>query len=177
LLILRCRLPPLGIVQQQPRGDFPFLLSRRPEVPIEILGRDRRQSLRPVRQFPGDAEIVKGRKPVPQRNRFRTATRIAWGTRKILTEFSFRAKPNFGAAILRRHAESRPLRVSAQRFSIISQIDQLLRGAGLRYSPQGIVNANQRLAQGSPANRVVDKKSATCPLYQMIVDWPRRVGV
>jgi hypothetical protein len=29
-LVLRCRLSPLGIVQQQPGGDFPFLLNRRP---------------------------------------------------------------------------------------------------------------------------------------------------
>jgi hypothetical protein len=76
-------LSPLGIVQQQPRGDFPLLRSRRPQVPIEILGGDLRQSLCPVREFPGDAEIVKGRKPVPPRNKFRTTTRIAWRTRQI----------------------------------------------------------------------------------------------
>src|SRR5205807_2349396 len=75
LLVPRRRLPPLGIVQQQPRGDFPLLRSRRPQVPIEILGGDLRQSLCPVREFPGDTEIVKGWKPVPPRNRFWTTTR------------------------------------------------------------------------------------------------------
>ena len=53
-------------------------LGRLPQVPIEILGGDLRQSLCSVREFPGDAEIVEGRKPLPQRNRFRTTTRIAW---------------------------------------------------------------------------------------------------
>ena len=33
LLVLRRRLSPLGIVQQQPRDDFPLLRSRRPQVP------------------------------------------------------------------------------------------------------------------------------------------------
>ena len=55
----------LQCTQQQPRGDFPLLRSRRPQVPIEILGGDLRQSLCPVREFPGDAEGVKGSKPVP----------------------------------------------------------------------------------------------------------------
>jgi hypothetical protein len=48
LLVLSCRLSTLELLQQQPGGDLPLLLSRRPQVPIEILGRDRRQSLRPV---------------------------------------------------------------------------------------------------------------------------------
>jgi hypothetical protein len=124
LLVLRCRLSPFGMVQQQPGGNFPFLLSRRPEVPVEIFGRDRRQSLRPVREFPGDAEIVKGRKPVPEWNRFWTATRIAWRIRKILAELPFRAKANFGASILCRHAESRPLGVATQAFRRVSETDQ-----------------------------------------------------
>src|SRR5690242_5510473 len=113
LAIVRRRLSPLRIVQQQPSSDLPFLRSRRPQVPIEILGRDRRQSLGPVREFPGDAEIVEGRKPVPQRNRFGTTTRIAWRTQQILAEFAFRSEPKLCASVLCDHAESRPLCVAA----------------------------------------------------------------
>ena len=119
------------MVEQTASVDLPFLLSRRPQIPFELSGRDCGNSLRPVREFPGDAEIVKGRKPVPQRNRFWTATRIAWRTRKILAELSFRAKANFGASILCRHAESRPLGVAAQGFRRVSETDQLLRAASL----------------------------------------------
>jgi hypothetical protein len=165
------------MVQQQPGGDLQLLLSRRPEIPFEILGRDRRQPLRTIGKFPRDAEILKGGKPVPQRNRFGSATRIASCTGKILAKFPFCAKPNFGTSILGCQADPRPCCVSSQRFSLICQIDQLLRGVGLRYSPEGIVNADQGLAQGSPANGLEEKELATCPLYQMIVDWLRRVGV
>jgi hypothetical protein len=124
-------LSPLGIVQQQPRGDLPFLLVA-PQVPIEILGGDRRQSLCPVREFPGDAEVIKGWKSVPQRNKFRTTTRIARRTRQILAEFAFRSEPEFYASVLCDHAEARPLAVAAQRFRRASEADQLLQAAGLR---------------------------------------------
>jgi hypothetical protein len=64
-----------------------------------------------VREFPSDAEVVKGWKPVPPRNRFRTTTRIAWRTRQILAEFAFRSEPEFCASVLCDRAESRPLGV------------------------------------------------------------------
>jgi hypothetical protein len=133
---LRCCRLPSGNLRPKTRllgtGDFPLLRSRRSQAAIEILGGDLRQSLCSVREFSGDAEIVKGWKPVPQRNRFRTTTRIAWRTGKILAELPFRTKTNFGASILCRHAESRPLGVSTQGFRGVSEVDQLLGGAGLR---------------------------------------------
>ena len=121
----------LQCTQQQPRGDFALLRGPPSSSTIEILGGDLRQSLCPVREFPGDAEIVKGWKPVPPWNRFRTTTRIAWRTRQILAEFAFRSKPEFGAFVLRGHAESRRLSISTQAFRRVSEIHQFLRAAGL----------------------------------------------
>jgi hypothetical protein len=84
-----------------------------------------------VRQFSGYAEIVKGGKPVRQRNRFRTTTRIAWRTRQILAELPFRSEPEFCASVLCDHAEARPLGLAAQAFRRVSETDQLFRAAGL----------------------------------------------
>ena len=93
---------------------------------------DLRQSLCPVREFSGDAEIVKGWKPVPQRNMFRTATRIAWRTRQILAEFAFRSEPEFCASVLCGHAESRPLGVPPQRFRRVSEAHAAVVGVEIR---------------------------------------------
>jgi hypothetical protein len=60
------------------------------------------------------------------------ATGIAWSTRKVLTELSFRAKAKLGASILRRHAETCALCVSTQGFRSVREIDQFLGGAGFR---------------------------------------------
>jgi hypothetical protein len=118
--------------KQKACRNFDLLVVGFLQPSVEVALRDRRQPLSAVRQFPSDAQIFKGRKPVPERNRFRTATRIAWGTRKVLTELSFRAKAKLGATILRRHAEACPLCVSTQGFRSVREIDQFLRGAGLR---------------------------------------------
>src|SRR5262249_4918265 len=60
-------------------------------------GKRRFDALRKLGQTP---QMFKGRKPVPEENRFTTATRIASCTGKILAKFPFCAKPNLLASTL-----------------------------------------------------------------------------